>query len=266
MKPLIYFSYGMTKSGSTLAYELARSALVLAGLEQPRLSLAAVTNRKKINFIAHVDDPQANAIRNEVASIGHTIAIKTHTRPDPQIVEMLEKGEAFGHAIYRDPRDMALSMLDHGERARAAGKPAFAEYVAVEDTIENIAHQTNTLRAWLSLPGVIPLYYDDFAFDIDATTARIMAELGINADIDATIRMATVERFTQLNKGVAARHNDEMAPAISATFKEIFAPLYDTLITHRAALPRDGRPALAADAPLCRWDLVTARTATGETS
>lgn len=264
MKPLIYFSYGMTKSGSTLAYELARSALVLSGLEQPRLSLAAVTDRKKINFVAHVDEPQAAAIRNEIATVGHTVAIKTHTRPDPPIVEMLQAGEAFAHAIYRDPRDMALSMLDHGERARLAGKPAFSEYRRVEDVIENIAHQTNTLRAWLSLPGVIPLFYDDFAFDIDRTTAKIMTEIGVSAPVDDVIRMATVDRFTQLNKGVANRHLEEMDPADSSHFRAVFEPFYHHLIDNRACLARDGTPVLDADNPLCHWNMITPSLATGD--
>ena len=255
-RPLIYFSYGMTKSGSTLAYELARSGLVLSGYDQPRLSLSAVMNRKKLNFCAHIDEASAQAIRRETRAIGHTIAFKTHTRPDPIVVNMLQEGEATAHAVYRDPREMALSMLDHGVKSRENGRPGFAEYHTLEDTLSEIGHQLNSLKSWLSLPNVRPLYYEDVAFDMAATTALILGELDLTSDPDAVMKMATQDRFTQMNKAKRARHEDEMSSAQSDRFVSIFAGLYDTLITGRAALPRDGRPCISADIDLCDWSQI----------
>lgn len=252
-RPLIYFSYGMTKSGSTLAYELARSGLVLSGYDQPRLSLSAVMNRKKLNFCAHIDEASARAIRRETSAIGHTIALKTHTRPDPIVVRMLQDGEATAHAVYRDPRDMALSMLDHGAKSREKGRPGFAEYFTIEDTLPEIGHQLNSLKAWLSLPNVRPLYYDDLAFDMEATTALILSELDLAPDPLAVIKMATEDRFTQKNKGKRARHEDEMPSETSDRILSIFAGLYQTLIAERATLPRDGRPCISAETDLCDW-------------
>ena len=244
----------MTKSGSTLAYELARSALVMAGYDQPRLSTNAVLDRKKINFVNHIGPEQVAALEAETAEIGHPIALKTHTRPDDGVVRLLQEGRATAHAIYRDPRDMALSMLDHAANARAKGKPNFTEFHTVEDTIDNIRHQTNTLLSWLSLPNVRPLYYVDVAFDMENTATLLMEELGVDAPVDDVIFMATQQRFTQRNKGVKARHETELTPEMSARFLDIFAPFYEKLVENRKALPRDGRPVLAADTPLCHWE------------
>lgn len=252
-RPLIYFSYGMTKSGSTLAYELARSAMVLSGHDQPRLSLSAVMNRKKLNFCAHIDADNMAAIRRETRAIGHPIAIKTHTRPDPEVVRALQSGEATAHAIYRDPREMALSMLDHGAKSRANGKPGFVEFVTLADTIDNIRHQSNSLKSWLSLPNVRPLFYDDFAFNMDETTPRILADLDLSPPLEDVMRMATKERFTQRNKAKPARYLTEMSPEDSARFEQIFAGFYQVLIKDRAALPRDGSPVISADTDLCDW-------------
>jgi len=254
MTPQIYFSYGMTKSGSTLGYELARSALEFSGFSQPRLSLAAVEKRKNVNFINSVDETRINAIRSEIAAIGHPIALKTHSRPAPEIVQMLEKGEASAHAIYRDPRDIALSMLDHGVRARAKSKPSFSEFRTIEDTIDNIRHQTNTLLAWLSLPNVRPLYYEDVAFDMKETTSLVIAELGVTANVDDVITHTTSERFTQKNKAVSARYIQDMPSDKSEEFLRIFAPMYKRLIQNRDQLPRNGSPVLDANQSLCNWD------------
>lgn len=254
MKPHIYFSYGMTKSGSTLGYELARSAFEFAGYHQPRLSLEAVEFRKNVNFVNSVDEARANAIRKEIEDIGHPIAIKTHSRPDPEVIRMLETGEATAHAIYRDPRDVALSMLDHGERARARGKPSFSEFHTIEDTFENIRHQTNTLLAWLSLPNVRPLYYEDIAFNMSETAARLVSELNVEADVPTIMRNATTEKFTQKNKAVSNRHSTEMPKEVSDEFLRIFAPLFERLIKNRDHLPRDGSPVLDPQHSLCLWD------------
>lgn len=254
MSALIYFSYGMTKSGSTLGYELARSAFEHAGYSQPRLSLDAVEFRKNVNFVNSVDEQRADAIRNEIKEIGHPIAIKTHSRPDPEIVKMLETGEATAHAIYRDPRDIGLSMLDHGERARARGKPSFSEFHKIEDTFENIRHQTNTLLAWLSLPNVRPMYYEDIAFNMSETATRLVSELNVDADIPAIMQNTTNDRFTQKNKAVSNRHSSEMSKEVSDEFLRIFAPLFERLINNRDQLARDGSPVLDPQHALCLWD------------
>ena len=253
MSPQIYFSYGMTKSGSTLSFELARSALILGGCPQPRLSLSAVENRKKINFCGHIDEKRAAALRKEVAAVGSKIAIKTHTRPDPVVVKMLENDEAFAHATFRDPREIALSMVDHGARNRKLGKKPFSNFRTVEDTLEDIMHQTNSLLAWLSLPNVRPLFYDKVAFEMPATTRQIIDELGVVADEDPVITMATQDRFTQKNKAVKSRFSTELTDAVSQKFKSVFAPMFERLIEIYHKLPRDGKPVLDPTIPLCDW-------------
>ena len=252
MSPRIYFSYGMTKSGSTLAYELARAALVVSGCDQPRLSTAAVMDRKKLNFVAHLTEDNITALLKETEALGHMVVIKTHTRPDPPVIRLLQEGRAIAHAIYRDPRDMALSMVDHGDKSRAKGRPGFTEFVEPRDAIDNLRHQSNSLLSWLSLPGVKPLFYNDLAFDMEATTKAMMAHMGLDAPVAEVIQMATRDRFTQLNKGVPDRHIAEMDKDLSEEFRAEFAPFYAKLIDGRASLPAEP-PILNATKRLCRW-------------
>lgn len=254
MNPLIYFSYGMTKSGSTLAYELARAGLVLSGRDQPMLPNDAVLDRKRINFCDHIDADRAAALRRETSKIGHMIAIKTHTRPDPDVVEMLNAGEATAHAVYRDPREMALSMIDHGVKSRAAGRTEFSEYFTPIDTVNELRHQSNSLLAWLSLPNVRPIYYDDLAFNMAPTTRRILGEIGSDVDAQDVIEMAVEQRGTQKNRGKRSRHETEMDADISMLFEEVFAPFYQRLIDNRENLKTNGEPTLCADEALCDWD------------
>jgi hypothetical protein len=249
----IYFSYGMTKSGSTLGFELARTALEQAGCRQPLLP-GSLSRAKRINFIAHIDVPAFASIETFANQLGGPLAIKTHTRPDEPIIDALQSGRAFAHAIYRDPRDIALSMLDHGKRARRDGKPAFSEFVEIADTIEPIKHQANTLLAWLSLPNVKPLFYDDIAFATAQTLPGLMDDLNIQTDAAQVINTVQNDRFTQFNIGRPNRHEREMDTATSARFCDIFAPMYDRLITNKPTQRPNGDPILDPSQSLCHWD------------
>ncbi len=245
--PLLYFSYGMTRAGSTLGFELVRTALEYCGYSQPLLTSSALVAGRRINMAQHISPEQAEELLEEVRNIGHPVVIKTHTRPDdPAVVGLMQRGQAIAHAVYRDPRDMALSMVNAGERARAAGVPGFAEIHTLDDAFDNIRHQTNSLTAWLRLPGVLPLYYDDLAFDTEATARRILHQLGLQADAAFIARHVLTNRFTQKYKGQRQRFTDEMDPGLAKLIAQEFTPLFLDFIIHRADLPDDGSITLPA--------------------
>ena len=240
MQPLLYFSYGMTKTGSTLAFQLVRTALDLCGFPQDRVELDVIRARSRWNFVSHISDRQLDELRQEARKRGYPIALKTHTRPDPGIVKMMQSGEAVAHACYRDPRDMALSMLDHGERARQAGNEAFSELTSLPQALENIRHQHNSLTAWLRLPGTLPLYFEDIAFDTVATARRILKQLKLNLDPEVLADVVTTQRFTQKNKALRLRFPEEMSEIDSASIATEYTPLLERFIKNRHSLPDDG--------------------------
>jgi len=230
MTPRVFFSYGMTKTGSTLAFELVRCSLELCGLAQPKLSPKAVIESEKVNFVSHVLPEQAEAILSEIDAVGHMIAIKTHTLPDEPVQRMFHDGIAMGHVIYRDPRDVALSMMDHGVRARKRGKPAFSEIETLDDALNGIRNQCDTMLKWLQLPGIRPISFDEIAFDSKRATRAIMAELGLKGPARRIVDLAKNGRFTQFNKGKQARYKKEMSAEDAVRIETEFAPLFDHLI------------------------------------
>ncbi len=239
MGPQIVFSYGLTKSGSTLAYQLALVALERAGHPQPALRLHGVTVSRKINAIEHVDEDAAARMRAAVAAQGHPLVFKTHTRPDPAVCRMVRDG-ALVHVVVRDPRDVALSMVDHGKRARANGKPAFSEIHDLDDAIRGIENQMETLAQWLALPGVRILRYDRLAFDTPAVAADILDHLGIAGDPQTIADEVLSTRFIQLNAGRRDRHKTEMTETDSARIRARFALFYDHVLPEGATLPPPG--------------------------
>ncbi len=246
MQPLLYFSYGMTKTGSTLAFQLVRSALDLCGFPQDRVPLDVVNPVLKRNFVNHISPRQLEDLKQEAKNRGYPIALKTHMRPDPCVVEAIQSGVAIAHACYRDPRDMALSMLDHGRKSRETGQPEFTEIRTLDQAFENIRSQHDSLTAWLRLPGILPLYYEDIAFDTAQTARRILRQLGLKIDPDVLAEVVLTQRFTQKNKGKRLRYPEEMDPAIAAGIAAEFSPLLERFIKNRARLATDGRILLPA--------------------
>lgn len=230
----------MTKCGSTLAFEMARTALELSGFPQEKLPIGATGVDRKINFAQHLDDNNIAEMTDAVRDIGHPIVVKTHTRPDLGVIEMINRGEAIVQASYRDPREMALSMMDHGQRSRSVGKLAFSEIETLDDALINISSQIDSLTQWLYRENCLPLYYEDIAFSSNKTMRRILAQLEISAQPAPIVRHVIKNRFIQLNMGVKRRYRTEMSYDDQRRFKRAFRPFYMRLIRHRDFLANDG--------------------------
>jgi len=249
MAPLLYFSYGMTKTGSTLAFQLVRSALDLCGYPQDRVPLDVVNPVLRRNFVNHISPRQMDELKHEAKKRGYPIALKTHMRPDPCVVKAIQSGEAIAHACYRDPRDMALSMLDHAQKSRETGGGEFAELTTLDGAINNIRSQHDSLTAWLRLPNVMPLYFEDIAFNTVETARRILKQLKLKLDPEVLAEVVKTQRFTQKNKALRQRYPTEMDPHLSALIATEFAPLIERFINNRGTLTDDTGAEIPLPAP-----------------
>ena len=224
---LIYASYGLIKSGSTFAFELTKRLFVQNGRAQPRLGDEAVTPGHRINFATKWDESHVAAMCAEAEALATTAVIKTHARPRPAIVDLLESGRAIGHAVYRDPRDVALSLLDAGEHARAKQRKSFADIRTLDDAMADIDAHLENFRAWAALPGIRVVDYATLTADTAEFARGLAAQCGLPFDHDAAVADVVANEFIQFNKGVQNRHLTEMAGEESDRFLAHYADLYD---------------------------------------
>ncbi|MBK0400184.1 hypothetical protein H0I76_13380 [Limibaculum sp. M0105] len=223
--PVLYFSYGMTKCGSTLAFEMVRTILEQAGFAQPRLGAGAVADWSAINFAEGLGPERVAALRREAEAIGHPVVVKLHGGCTRAAATLLRDGVAKAHAVYRDPRDMALSLMDAGARARENDRPAFAEIATLDDALAATRRQHRTLCTWLRHIMVAPLCYDDVAFDPVRMIRRLALQIGVPAEPERVLETIERERFTQRNKAVRARHETELGAEDSMRIAAEFGPL-----------------------------------------
>ncbi len=233
---LIYISYGMWKSGSTLAFELTRAILEQNGYPQTRLSQSGISIDERINFVPELYTPELEAIEQEARARGYPIVLKTHARPTDDVKIWAAQGRIIGHCVYRDAREMALSLMDHGARSRAEGKKSFAHVKNLDSAILSIHKQVPCFQEWVRLPGMMPLYYDDVAFDTAATVRLLCRQLGLKADPRQVARIAKTEQFTQYNKGVRRRFR-EMAPEDGERVLQEFRSFHEEFIEPRSHHP-----------------------------
>src|SRR5262249_17308794 len=153
---------------------------------------------------------------------GYPVVIKTHQRPSREIADMIRDGKIIGQAAYRDPRDTALSLVDAGNHARERGRQTFSEFSILDDTVKTISRQIDWLEEWLELPNIMPIYYEDMAFDSEPTLKRVAAQLDLQVDAAKAKATVTNGRFTQFNKGVSQRYLKEMSEADVARFHDMF--------------------------------------------
>jgi hypothetical protein len=211
---MLVLSYGITKSGSTFAFELCKGLLEHSGFVQRRLT--CVAQSENVNFIDYITVPWLEQAIDEVGR--DVIAVKTHTNLRHNERTFLqsawERGAAKVHVCYRDPRDIALSLLDAGVAARNDGQQAFSEIRSLDDAAGEIGKQLVKCRNWLSLDGAVRLNYDKVAFAPALALSKMVADLGLPSlageDERTIIGHIHENAFTQKNKAVARRHLVEL--------------------------------------------------------
>ena len=234
---MIVVSASLKKSGSGWYFNLTNDLLVAAGHTDVR----ALREAYGLEAVLQEDNCRINPNALNLARVlrphrqGHTFAVKTHAAPTPSLRLLLRLGLARATYIYRDPRDVVLSALDHGERLRLAGKPnVLAELESVDDAARYVRRLLDDWEAWTALPGTLVTRYEDLVADDLAEIRRLAAFLDLDVPDDAMRDIAAryrperrlVEAGQRLhfNKGIVGRFRSRMNPHELALCTEHFGP------------------------------------------
>jgi hypothetical protein len=240
---MIHISFGMLKSASTQAYQLIEEILRQGGrnpclVGQPLRPALSVTN--------YFDNVDLDLIRRiEGMAQGRDVVIKTHQLPAPEVLALVEQGAIRATACLRDPREIALSMVDHGDRSRSWGIVEFSECGTVYDCWPSLDDQVATLRAWCAIPGVQRIAYNDICFDMRSVIVRLAAAMEVTVDAARVERVFDDKLMVgQFNKGLRDRYH-EMSTLESLRFLDRYAPFYDDFMPG----PRPSNQSLKRKAP-----------------
>ena len=224
----IYISYGITKSASTFAWQLIKRIAICGGLPIATLTSKSKGANSPEDYIDPVSEKNLDLIREDVGDL--PVVIKTHGDVTPAAARLVAEGTAQVFASYRDLRDVALSLLDHGARSRAKGIKDFSEFHELTDTLEDIRVQVQRFENWVQLCKPLLLSYDEICFDTRSMIPRIAERLGVSVDVELISNEFASNNASigQFNKGEKRRFEREMNSEVSALFVDTFSTYYKT--------------------------------------
>lgn len=158
---MIIISSSIPKSASTLVYNYQKDLLTLANLNN---TIAQEEFKKYSNcgFLKGIYVWDFLIIIFFKIKYGN-IVIKTHSKPTFLIKLLINLGLAKATFCYRDPRDIILSAIDHGERTRKGLNTSNAckNMVSVKDSLLIVKSWTSNWYKWQEFGKVFLIKYED---------------------------------------------------------------------------------------------------------
>lgn len=221
---MIYICYGITKSASTFLYQMTEEVFRAAGRPVTRLGKPFRKADSIENYFNFIDNELLDEIERHTG--GQDIVLKTHGPPRGDVAERVATGRILASASIRDPREIALSMIDHGARSRRWRLMRFSEFATAADTLNAIDIQLGCLQEWTATERIVVFRYNDICYDSAAVIRTIANQIGASVDIDGVLhRFRNKGTIGQFSKGKALRYS-EMSAADQAVFLERYADLY----------------------------------------
>jgi hypothetical protein len=144
---------------------------------------------------------------------GDVIVIKLHRASTAYVASLIESGLIYAVSTYRDPRDVALSLVDAARIDAARGKSRFTQYASLADTIDTVDYQVECLKSWALIKNVELLSFDEVSSDPQKISKKIAGRLNIpyNPEIvNDLIKQKSL--IWEYNKGVTDRWVSEFGP------------------------------------------------------
>ena len=123
---MIVLSAGMQKSGTAWFFNITNDMLIAAGFDDVRkireqFGLQSILLYHNCN----IEDLAAKKMSRVIIphNQGHTFVVKTHSGPSPSLLSLISENIIKAAYIYRDPRDVVLSVMDHGQNQKQRGNP-----------------------------------------------------------------------------------------------------------------------------------------------
>lgn len=223
---MIYICYGITKSASTFLYQITEEVFRAAGRPAVRLGKPFRKADSVENYFNFIDHDLLGDIQAEIGD--KDIVLKTHGPPHGNVAQMVAAGDVLASASIRDPREIALSMVDHGARSRRWRNKPFSEFTDLADTLNSLDIQLGCFQSWADT-GVLEVFtYNAICYDTPAVVRAIAAQIGATVDVEEVLgKFRDKGVIGQFSKGKALRYS-EMSAADQAVFRERYAALYAT--------------------------------------
>ncbi len=200
---MLVLVYGLPKSASSYATELARGLAEAAGHDQVQL-------RERYHEARFVQDlAELEAVCADLPEDA-ILVLKTHSPRNRTVAELEERGLLKSIATFRDPRDAALSAFEAGELARQQNDTyqTFYTLESLDDAIDFTIKHFDHAEGWLASDATLKLDYHYLTPSGDQPARDIAAYLGIDPNLASAVEDLTSgnRRVYNYNVGTSGRY------------------------------------------------------------
>ena len=204
----LFISYGMTRSGSTLAFETEKAILENYGMSQDKIIFKGLENWIE-NYLPekYLSDIDSLKKINE-KTLDNFVVFKTHGAANKKLINFIRKFKIPVTISVRDPKDIIISLLEISKKNRSINETGFINIISFKDALRNIEEDLWRLETWKPLieegiAKVIP--YEETIKDAEIII-QFLADLTSKPKLlISEIKEITKKRFTQFNIGIAGR-------------------------------------------------------------
>ena len=221
---MLVISVGMQKSGSAYYYRLINDLLVHNGCKDATEIKKEYKLQEIMKWQNNNIDPMTQAKVQRLWTVTQhagAFVVKTHDGPFDILEMYLETGRVKVSYIYRDPRDVIVSTIDHGKKILAAGENhTFATMADIESALQATKMWLNTWNAYNEMDHVFMVKYEDLLSN-PVETLNITADY-LNLSIEPEAAKQVIEKykpekldenqrgFLHYNKAISGRYKTEM--------------------------------------------------------
>jgi len=184
---MIVISAGLQKSGSGLFFNFTNDLMMAAGCQDIRElkaknQLESILKHHNCNIGALNEENFKELIQLHLE--GNSFVVKTHSAPSKYIDRLASDGIVKVTCIYRDPRDVVLSAMDHGQKIRENNEGhTFASCHYLTDTVPQVKSWLDNIIKWLDFDGVYFAKYENLVQNHVAELEKLCSFLNISAEI-----------------------------------------------------------------------------------
>jgi hypothetical protein len=223
---MIVLSNSIPKSGSTLFSWLQKDIITHSVTNNGQLIIEQEISNKQVNGIGHfvnnIEDKNTLQTLISLSDKYGLFLIKGHTELTNELKEAIKEKRIIVTFIHRDPRDILLSIIDHGRRSKSTiSSRFFAQFQSIEQTIPFVIHQCKIALEWIEFGNAMIFRYQDLVSSPHSEILRFCESINLEVSkntIDKVVETYTSSPVTgvrQYNTGKLLRYKEEM------TLKEI---------------------------------------------
>ena len=147
----LFISYGMTRSGSTLAFETEKAILEKYGMPQEKIIIKGLENWIE-NYLPEKYLSDINSLKKINEKTGtNFVVFKTHGAANEKLLNFIRKFKIPVTISVRDPKDIAISLLEISKKNRSINETGFIDIISFKDSIKNIEEDLWRLETWRPL-------------------------------------------------------------------------------------------------------------------